>query len=75
MAQEGESRINTSLASQSRGQKRWSVVQSNILGSTIGTDKHYKDIGQEIVQNFLEESYCHRIKCTVANSLATLMWR
>ena len=76
MAQEREPRIKTSLASQSRGQKRWSVVKSNVLGNSIDMDKHYRDIGQEIVQNILGESYCrHRIKCTVANSLVALMWR
>ena len=73
MAQEGELRIKISSASQSRGQKRWSVVQSNVLGSSIGTDKHYRDIGQEKVQNILGESCCHHIKCTAANSLAALM--
>ena len=65
MAQERELRIKTSLASQSRGQKRWSVVKSNVLGNSIDMDKHYRDIGQERVQNILVESYCrHRIKCT-----------
>ena len=73
MAQEGEPRINTSSASQNWGQKRWSVVQSNVQGSSTGTDKHYGDIRQERVQNILGESYCHRIKYTAANSLAALM--
>ena len=75
MAQEGEPRINTSSASQNWGQKRWSVVQSNVLGSSIGTDKHYRDIGQKRVQNILGESCYHRIKFTAANSLTALMWR
>ena len=53
MAQEDESRIYTSSTSQSRGQKRCSVVQSNVPGSFVGMDKHYKDIRQERVPKYL----------------------
>ena len=55
MAQEGEPRINTYSTSQSRGQKRCSVVQSNVPGSFVGMDKHYKDIRQERVPKYLRE--------------------
>ena len=53
MAQEGELRINASLASQSRGPKRWSIVQGNVLGSSIGTNEHCRDIRQWGVLNYL----------------------
>ena len=67
-------RINTSSASQSRGLKRWFVANSNVLGSSVGTDKHIETSEREESQNILGESCYHSIKCTVTNSLAALMW-
>ena len=43
---EGVPRMNASSNNQSRGQKRWSAVQGNVLGSFIGTDRHCRNIGQ-----------------------------
>jgi len=51
--QEGGPRMNASLADQSRGLKRWFAVQGNILENFVGTDKHYKNIGQGGVLKYL----------------------
>ena len=53
MVQEGETRINASLASQSRGPKRWSTVQGNVPGCSVGTNEHCRDIRQWGVLNYL----------------------
>ena len=45
-ALEGGPRMNVSLANQSRGSKRWSALLGNVLGNSVGTDKHYRNIGQ-----------------------------
>ena len=44
-AQEGGPRMNATSANQSRGQKSGSVVQGDVPGNSIDTDKHYKNIG------------------------------
>ena len=43
---EGVPRMNASSNNQSRGQKRWSAVQWNVLGSFIGMDRYCRNIGQ-----------------------------
>jgi len=53
--------------------KVWFAIQDNILGDFINKDKHYRSIGQREVLKYLRESCYHRIECSVANSLATLM--
>ena len=51
--QEGGSRMNASLADQSRDPKRWFAVQGNILENFVGMDKHYRNIGQGGVLKYL----------------------
>ena len=75
MVQKGGSRRNASLAEQSRGQKVWSAIQSNILGDSIDKDIHHESIGQREGMKYLRESYYHRIECSAPNSLTTLMWK
>ena len=69
--------MNASSTNQSQGPWRWSVVWGNVLGSYVDMDKHCivetKDRGESY--NIYGESCCHRIKCSAANFLTTLMWR
>ena len=53
MAQEGGPRINTSSANQGRGQKKWSTIQGNVPGSSIGMNRHCRNIGQGEVLKYL----------------------
>ena len=53
MAQEGGPRINTSLANQGRGQKNWSTIQGTVQGSSIGMNRHCRNIGQGEVLKYL----------------------
>ena len=73
--QKGGPMRNASLAEQSRGQKMWSAIQSNVLGDSIDKDIHYESIGQMGTIKYLRESCYHHIECSVANSLTTLMWK
>ena len=52
-AQEGGPRMNASSTDQSRGPERWSVVQGNVPRNSVGTDKHYENIGQGKVLKYL----------------------
>ena len=52
-AQKGEQRMNVSLANQSGGPKGWSVVQGNISGNFVDTNKHYRNIGKRGVLKYL----------------------
>ena len=52
-----------------------SVVQNNILGSSINKDMHCERTGQMGANKYLSKSYYHRIECSAANSLAAFMWR
>ena len=52
-AHEDVLRMNAFLANQSRDSKRWFVVQGNISGNSVDTDKHYKNIGQGGVLKYL----------------------
>ena len=45
-AQEGGSRMNVSLANQSRGSNGWSAVQEDVSGNYVDMDKHYRNIGR-----------------------------
>ena len=64
-AQEGGLRMNASSADQSRGPERWSTILGNVLGNSVGTDKHYRNIGQGEVLKYLRrkprsrEMVCH----------------
>ena len=44
--QEGGPRRNASLAEQSRGQKVWSAIQSNVSEDSIDKDTHHESTGQ-----------------------------
>ena len=46
-------RMNASSANQIRGSRWWSVVQGNVLGNSVDTDKHYRNIGQGEVLKYL----------------------
>ena len=53
-AHEGGPRINASSANQSRGLKGRSVVQGNVSGNSVDTNKHYRNIGQGGVLKYLK---------------------
>ena len=72
---EGSLRRNASSAKQGKGQKVWSTIKSNTPKDSIDKDKHQEFIGQREAKKYLRESYYHHIKYSVANSLATLMWK
>ena len=73
--QEGGPRRNASLAEQSRGQKVWSAIQSNVSEDSIDKDTHHECTRKKEVMKYLKESYYHRIECSAANSLAALIWK
>ena len=50
-----------------------SIVQCDVLGSSIDEDMLYERIGQMGAEKYLRESYYHRIECSVVNFLAVLM--
>ena len=52
-AQESRPRMITSSADQSQGLERWSAVLGNIPENSVGTNKHYKNIGQGEVLKYL----------------------
>ena len=52
-AQEGGSRMNVSLANQSRGSNGWSTVQEDVSGNYVDMDKQYRNIGQGGVLKYL----------------------
>ena len=49
------------------------IIQSDIPRSSIDNDMHCERTGQMGAEKYLGESYYHRIKCFVANSLSALM--
>lgn len=71
--QEGGLRRITSLVEQSRRSKVWFAIQGNILGDSIDKDTHHEGTGQRRTMKYLREICCHRIECSVTNSLAPLM--
>ena len=70
-----EPRRNVSSAKQSRGQKVWSAIQSNVLGDFIDKDTLHESSGQRETMKYIRESYYHCIECFVVNSLTALMWK
>ena len=50
-----------------------SVVQGDVLGSSIGKDMLCERRGQMGFEKYLRESCYHRIECFAVDSLATLM--
>ena len=70
---EGGLRRNASSAKQNRGQKVWSIIQSNVLRYPIDKRTPHESTGQKEVMKYLRENCHHRIKCVAANSLAALI--
>ena len=52
-AQESGLRMITSSTNKSQGLERWSAVLGNVPGNSLGTDKHYKNIGHGEVLKYL----------------------
>ena len=73
--QEGGSKRNASSVEQSRDQKVWSTIQSNIPEDSIDKDTHHESTRQRGIIKYLRESYYHCIECSIANSLVALMWK
>ena len=46
-------RMNASSANEDRGQEEQSIVQGNVPGSSVGIDKHRRDIGKGEVLKYL----------------------
>ena len=61
---------NASSAEQSRGPKRWSAVQGNVPGNFVGTDKHYRNIGQGGVLKYLRR----KLLPPPLNALQLILW-
>ena len=72
---EGGLRRNASSVKQSKGQKVRSALQSNVPRGSIDKDIHHESIGQRGTMKYLRESCYHHIECSIANSLAALMWK
>ena len=62
-----------SSTKRSGGQKECPVIQGNILENSINKDIRYECIGQLECGKYLREICYHRIECSIANALATLM--
>ena len=71
--QEGGPMRNASSIKQSRGQKVWFAIQSNISRDSIDKDTHHESIGQREAMKYLRKSCYHRIECSAANSLIALI--
>ena len=67
--------MNAFSAEQSRGQKMWSAIESNVPGDSIDNDTHHESTGQRGTMKYLRESCYHRIKCIAATILAAFMWK
>ena len=52
-AHKGGPRMNAFSANQIRNLKGWSAVQGNVPGNSVGTDKHYRNIGKGGVLKYL----------------------
>ena len=50
-----------------------SIVQCDVLGSSIDEDMLYERTGQIGAEKYLRESYYHRIECFATNFLAALI--
>ena len=73
--QKGGPRRITSLVGQSRCPKVWFAIHGNIPGYPINKDTLHKGTRQKGTMKYLRESCYHRIKYSVTNSLATLIWK
>ena len=74
-ARRGKPKRSISSAKQRIGHKVSSIIQSNILGSSIDKDMHCECIGQMGAKKYLRKNCYHCIECSAANSLAAFMWR
>ena len=70
---EGGPRRNAFSAKQSRGQKVWSAIQSNVSVYPIDKNTYHESTGQRETMKYLRESCHYCIKCSAANSLSALM--
>ena len=69
----GRPRRSISSTKQSRGQKVYYVIQSDVSGKFMNKDMQCERIGHIGAEKYLRESCYHRIKCSATNSLAALM--
>ena len=51
------------------------VIQGDVPRVSIDKDMHYECTGRMRARKYLRKGCCHRIKCSIANFLAALMWR
>ena len=47
--------------------------KSNVLRDSVEKDIHHESTGQRKAMKYLRESCYHHIKCSITNSLASLM--
>ena len=73
MVQEGGLRRIVSSAGQVEVRKCKLLSRSNVPGDSIDEDIHYESTRQKKTMKYLRESCCHRIECSVTNSLTALM--
>ena len=52
--QKGDPRRNASLAGQSRGQRMWSAIKSNILDRSMSEDKYQEGTGQRMIMKYIK---------------------
>ena len=72
-AKGGGLRRNIPSAKRREGQNVCSIIQGDILRSSIDKDMHYEHTKGIGARKYLKESWYHRIECFVANFLAALM--
>jgi len=49
------------------------IIQGDIPGNSIDKDMYYERTGGMEAKKYIGEGYYHRIKCSVANSLTSLI--
>ena len=52
-----------------------SVIQGDVSGVSIDKNMHYERTRRMRARKYLRKGCSHRIKCSAANFLATLMWK
>ena len=68
--QKGGQRMNASSTNQSQGSKWWFVIQGNIPGNPIDTDKHYKKHRTDGSPKISKE----KATTTLLNALQLTLW-
>ena len=66
-------RRNIPLAKRNEDQNMCSIIQGDVLGSSIDKGMYYERIGEMGARKYLRESCYHRIECFTANTLAALI--